>query len=254
MNILKKRNLNNNNTISNFEVFSLSKNNKFIKCNTLIFSNDFFFINSDNSDDFFHKLNKSIFIKSEKYNNRVLFKYKLSKEIYQLQFSIVLDFLKKNKIPILRGRILGFPKNSNKKKLRNNRIIFLKNKKLCEKKKFLVSILGVVFKFERKYLTLLKKRRYPQKFKKALKLIRYSNKISQKNQKKFQNKKNWKKWKLEKKRYGNKTSIFKIRLYNNSRLYNMSMKLQSSLFFYKKDNFILHISRPILIKKTTINN
>ncbi len=158
MNILKKQTLKNNNTISDFEIFSLSKNNEFIKCNLLTSSKNFFFINSDCADDFLHKAKKTIFIKFGKYNNQILLNHKLSKKHYLIQFTLLFNFLKKNKIQILRGRILKFPVNLKKITPINNRIMSLNKKGFVRNRFFIISILGLVFKFEKKYLTLLKRR------------------------------------------------------------------------------------------------
>ena len=158
MNILKKQTLKNNNTISDFEVFSLSKNNEFIKCNLLMKSKNFFFINSDCTNDFFHKAKKTIFIKFGEYNNQVLLNHKLSKKHYSIQFALLFYFLKKNKIQILRGRILKFPTNIKKTTPASKRIIFSNKKGFIRNRFFIITILGLVFKFERKYLTLLKRR------------------------------------------------------------------------------------------------
>lgn len=158
MNILKKQTLKNNNTISDLEIFSLSKNNEFIKCNLLTSSKNFFFINSDYTDDFFHKAKKTIFIKFGEYNNQILLNHKLSKKHYLTQFALLFNFLKKNKIQILRGRILKFPVNLKKITPINNRIIFLNKKGFVRNRFFIINILGLIFKFEIKYLTLLKRR------------------------------------------------------------------------------------------------
>ena len=157
MNILKKQTLKNNNIISDFEIFSLSKNNEFIKCNLLTSSKNFFFINSDCANDFFHKAKKTVFIKSGEYNNQVLLNYKLSKKHYSIQFALLFHFLKKNKIQILRGRILNFSRNV-KKKTKMTNSTMLKKKGLVSNQFFIIAILGLVFKFEKKYLTLLKRR------------------------------------------------------------------------------------------------
>lgn len=158
MNILKKQTLKNNNIISDLEIFSLSENNEFIKCNLLTSSKNFFFINSDCTDDFFHKAKKTIFIKFGEYNNQVLLNHKLSKKHYLIQFALLFCFLKKNKIQILRGRILKFPINIKKVTPINNRVISLNKKGFVRNRFFIITILGLVFKFERKYLTLLKRK------------------------------------------------------------------------------------------------
>ena len=149
MNILKKQTLKNNNIISDLEIFSLSENNEFIKCNLLTSSKNFFFINSDCTDDFFHKAKKTIFIKFGEYNNQVLLNHKLSKKHYLIQFALLFCFLKKNKIQILRGRILKFPINIKKVTPINNRVISLNKKGFVRNRFFIITILGLVFKFER---------------------------------------------------------------------------------------------------------
>lgn len=180
MNILKKQKLNNKNNISNFEIFSLSKNNDFIKSNLLTSSKNFFYINSDDVNDFFHKTKKTTLVKYGKYNNQLLLNHNLSKKHYIIQFTLLFYFLKQNKIQILQGRILNFSKTIKKmtKKIDSSALIKKTKKSLSYDYFFIISILGLVFKFKRQYLT-------SKKFKSKYKNNRFENSMKGKSFKFF---------------------------------------------------------------------
>ena len=164
MNILKKKIYNNqDNQISDFELFSLTNKNQFLECDVLSASKGFsLFVDSDSTADFLHKSKQTVFLRSGKYNNKTLLNHKLSKEHYKLQFDILFNFLEENKVQVLQGRLLDFS-STQKRSIQSTEFTKKFLKRSVVKRYFLISILGLIFKFPKKYLS-VQKTRYPARY------------------------------------------------------------------------------------------